>query len=402
MRNLRPAMLGLAAILLSGCASEPLYMSSSCAPGDLSNCVPASSAGDYVLVAPYFSSLQNKVTVEISNGAAKSGSQTADNKPPKKKKKGKAADAANPTPNDSSGSSDAGSGTPTMTASLIPLPKGRTYLYMKKNSLYSNNINMTVADDGLLSSSDTSSSQQVTAALSEIGQSVGAVLKKVAALPAPAPKSFLKAKGKAKAKPKPAPTPKTVQKSDAALCIAALASNAPIYSDFVYDKDLVGNLTADKDYLLPKVSITSPDENSYKLWLEIENPLSIVPDDLSKSGSGNSQANGIFAFESVPITVQLMCQVNSKVDLVPIGPVKKLNVYADPMVLTPTRDFLTEPHDTYTFSEGIITGHKYSDKSSTKTLFDSVTAPVRALLSSGTSSSGGSGDSSSPSGSTSQ
>jgi hypothetical protein len=44
------------------------------------------------------------------------------------------------------------------------------------------------------------------------------------------------------------------------------------------------------------------------------------------------------------------------------------------------RDFLTNPQDTYTFSAGIITGHKYAGQSPVKTVVDTLTAPVRALM----------------------
>jgi hypothetical protein len=41
---------------------------------------------------------------------------------------------------------------------------------------------------------------------------------------------------------------------------------------------------------------------------------------------------------------------------------------------------LTNPQETLTFSGGIITGHKYTSQSQAKTIVDTITAPVQAIL----------------------
>jgi hypothetical protein len=57
-----------------------------------------------------------------------------------------------------------------------------------------------------------------------------------------------------------------------------------------------------------------------------------------------------------------------------------LNWYAHRAVIDPQRDFLTNPKDTFTFSGGIITGHNYSNQSAAKTVVDTILAPLQAII----------------------
>jgi len=57
-----------------------------------------------------------------------------------------------------------------------------------------------------------------------------------------------------------------------------------------------------------------------------------------------------------------------------------VSLYTERHVLDPQRDFLTNPQDTFSFSAGIITGHKYTDQSPAKTIVDTLTGPIRALM----------------------
>jgi hypothetical protein len=111
--------------LFAGC-SESLYLTST-AP--LTN----KKAKDYVFIAPYFANVTSRLTVSIVKGAVDKNSGQA--------------------------------GPPVLTIGVIPVPQNRSYLYMSRNGLFSNSANVTVAGDGMLSSSDTSSIQQVTASL---------------------------------------------------------------------------------------------------------------------------------------------------------------------------------------------------------------------------------------------
>jgi hypothetical protein len=49
----------------------------------------------------------------------------------------------------------------------------------------------------------------------------------------------------------------------------------------------------------------------------------------------------------------------------------------------PQRGFWTSPQDTYTITDGIIVGHKYTDVSPLKTLIDLITSPIRAAIPTG-------------------
>jgi len=125
---------------LVGCASSTslgyvsLYLTSS---------HPLVSPADdgYVFLGPYFAFVDTKIRVAfipaVTDGAGKQSSPL------------------------------------TVQITTVPIPTGRAYLYFRKNAFYNNIANITVASDGMLSSSDTSSVQQVTSILNEIAQTIG-------------------------------------------------------------------------------------------------------------------------------------------------------------------------------------------------------------------------------------
>jgi hypothetical protein len=57
-----------------------------------------------------------------------------------------------------------------VTFTATPVGKTRGYLYLRRNAFFSDTVNVSVGSDGLLSSSDSSSVQQITAILNELAQ----------------------------------------------------------------------------------------------------------------------------------------------------------------------------------------------------------------------------------------
>jgi hypothetical protein len=101
---------------------------------------------------------------------------------------------------------------------------------------------------------------------------------------------------------------------------------------------------------------------------------------------------GFVAFFPVPATAKSECVVTRTIDqLLPttaatitsqffLSPPTVVNLYTESHFLNPQRDFLTNPHDTFTFTAGLITGHKFTGQSAAKTLVDTITAPIRSLM----------------------
>jgi len=89
---------------------------------------------------------------------------------------------------------------------------------------------------------------------------------------------------------------------------------------------------------------------------------------------------GLVGYYPVPSTATLTCTIDGHDGQPLIAPVQLSNLYLDPHFVDPRRDFLSVPADTLTFNEGFITGHKYTDQSPTKTVVDTVTGPIRAVL----------------------
>jgi hypothetical protein len=103
---------------------------------------------------------------------------------------------------------------------------------------------------------------------------------------------------------------------------------------------------------------------------------------LKTTKSFKTSFDGFVAYEPSTAEIQLVC-VRKTGDQTPIssfGPPHVIPVYTIRRQVSPERRFWTNPTDTYSFNEGIITGHKYTDQSPVKTAVDLITAPVRAFL----------------------
>jgi hypothetical protein len=190
-------------ILASRCFAESLYLTSP---------VPLPPDDDrFQFIAPYFPELNTRITVSISKGAwnkdlpaptctlaciapagtavgfptcTPSGLPTVTDGTFTCTPSGTPACSSNGTP---AGDSTAGRptctstnsgnyGPPVVTISASPVPVARGFLYFTKNALFSDAANVSISTDGLLSGADSSSTQQITAILTELAQTAAAVM----------------------------------------------------------------------------------------------------------------------------------------------------------------------------------------------------------------------------------
>ena len=59
-----------------------------------------------------------------------------------------------------------------VTLGVTPIPISRGFLYLHRNAFYNDTINVSVGNDGMLSSSNSASAQQITAILTELAQTI--------------------------------------------------------------------------------------------------------------------------------------------------------------------------------------------------------------------------------------
>jgi hypothetical protein len=294
-------------LLLSGCGSAELYRTSTVAPDEPG----AQNDSGYVFLAPYFAKVRNDIEVSIVSGAKKTESTPA--------------------------------GPTTIGVRLIPVPETRVYLYLSRSALYSDAANVGVGSDGMLTSSTSSSSQQFTAILTELGQTAGGVLGGAGKLFAAHIES----------------TP-----SDAQICAGAITQitqYGSFYQSFTYN---IGST-------IPHVQ----DGDGYEIKLDLFPPPLVPPHEYNLS----TDNAGFLAFYPYPVTARLDCSLDDG-SIIPLSPSITLNLYVDSHLMHPRRDFLSNPQDSFTLSEGFITGHQFSDQSPVKTVVDTITAPIRALL----------------------
>jgi hypothetical protein len=87
---------------------------------------------------------------------------------------------------------------------------------------------------------------------------------------------------------------------------------------------------------------------------------------------------GFVAYEPTPLVVTPVCSGGG--GALELGLPQILSVYKVRHIEKPLRNFWTSPQDTYSITDGIIVGHKYTDQSGAKAIVDLITAPVRAMI----------------------
>jgi hypothetical protein len=234
----------------------------------------------------------------------------------------------------------------TIVLTIYQAPTERRYLYMKRNAWFDNTVNVGIDSNGLLTQSDTSSVQEISGIVAGLAQTAFAAGGRLAAV-APLPKDA-----------------ETIGKCNAA--IDRLVANGAFYGAAV-------PLALNQPTLALPLW-TDPAVGQVKLTIESTNAIQATP-----AGTlSDENQKGVVIFNPVPAQVRLKCEVGG--NSVFLTGQQTANFYTDPEVVFPSRSFLTNPHDTYTFAAGVITAHKYTDQSAAKTIVDTVTAPVRALL----------------------
>jgi len=306
----------------AGCAG-PLFISS-----------PVKDPSKGELIVPYFDSVDNTIEVAVVPATAKGGDT-----PP-----------------------------PTVTITLIPTPKTRAYLYLNKSLLFSDSANISVSTNGMLSSSDSSSVQVISSALTELAQAAAAVGGSPALL--------------AEQEKPDKPTPPAADPKDRGTCIAGLAEN-PFYKTI----NAVSWNTNGTIPLGSAAAHSDPNDKSktvtldLSLALELPKWAGLTVESLKNLGEPDSRGskNGFVVFYPVPVTSYLTCSVEGRASI-QISLAQALNLYLESDFVVPQRGFFSNPADTYTLSSGFITGHKYTDQSPVKTVVDTITAPVRAIM----------------------
>jgi hypothetical protein len=240
-----------------------------------------------------------------------------------------------------------------VTFGVTPIPVSRGYLYLLKNAFYSDTVNVNVGNDGMLSSSGTSSVQQITAILTELAQTAGSF--------GLGPKALAEVEPRAGAKPDP--------RQKCYTTIANFLKPGPYYNRKMVDHTIIDKRTGEVIWGIPVI-----DDKSVMLLLKIRR---FVPS-MGQVSVGASHP-GLVAFFPIPASAEVWCEaagVGSALLSVP----SIVSLYNESHFLDPQRDFLTNPQDTFTFSSGIITGHNYAGQSPAKTIVDTVTAPIRAIM----------------------
>jgi hypothetical protein len=330
------AALGL--LLLGGCA-ESLYLTTPIPIND----------DRYQFIAPYCAEVENEITVSFVQGAA-------------------VKDSSDPTGQKTI------PGPTTAAIGVIPVPVSRAYLYMSKNPFFNDAVNVTVGNDCLLTSSDSSSAQQVSAILTELGQTAGGVLSGAFKY-----SELLQVPGTSTS----TTTTWDAEATAAQGCMAAIRARAPIFKKFpfdgkqsyqVYTATATNTKTTTTTTTKGSTTETTTGKQTYTIRLVLDIPNHIP----YKQAIIQEARRGLVSFYPVPVIATLHCITGTK-NIILSAP-QIVNLYLDSDFIDPQRDFLTNPQDTLSQDHGVFTGHKFSDQSSVKTGVDIVTALPRALM----------------------
>jgi hypothetical protein len=215
---------------------------------------------------------------------------------------------------------------------------------------FNDNINVVVGSDGMLSGSDSSSPQQITAILTELAQTAAPFLTGGLLVAQQLPNNNAR---------------KTCYKA-----ISSFVKSTPYYSAAVAPAG--------------RIDWPIPIEGDFLQEEKVALHLKIIPF-MRSTGQVNFGKShpGLVAFFPVPASAEVSCVVTptsgAPVQILLSAPTT-VNLYTESHFLDPQRDFLTNPQDAFTFNAGFITGHKYTGTSSAMTIVDTITAPIRALV----------------------
>jgi hypothetical protein len=249
-----------------------------------------------------------------------------------------------------------------LTFGVAPIPDldSRAYLYLRRNPFYSDSVNAGAGIDGMFTSSDTSSAQQITAILTELAQTAESV-----------------------ANPTEYHTVAEVQHDNRTICNNAIVDyvkSAPYYNYEEFQRVPNGGL--DWPISLGPSFLSATLHFIVKPLVRSNGQVTIKPL-VSSNGQrgGDGWNHGLVAFFPIAAIAEIRCSAPGETDEgVLISAPTVVTLYTESQFLDPQRDFLRNPEDTFTFSDGIITGHKYTAQSPAKTIVDTITAPIRALM----------------------
>jgi len=170
--------------------------------------------------------------------------------------------------------------------------------------------------------------------------------------------------------PIPGVTPPPKTEDDPAICKAVISK---ITTSGAYYKDLLDKIKVET----ATYTVHSEVYNGYHVNINLRLDIPpVVSGERATIGDGHW---GLVAFYPVPSIATLNCRVE-KNEATPLTPPAVVNLYLESHFVDPKRDFLTNPQNTFTFNAGFITAHKYVAQSPAKTVVDTITAPVRALM----------------------
>jgi hypothetical protein len=231
------------------------------------------------------------------------------------------------------------------TIQTIYLPKNKAYLYTKQPLSYTLTTDFKVTETGTPSSSDTQSTQQLTSILGDLGQIAGKVVG--------AAMRLLEA----------------VTTEKGGMCSKLQPG---IYEFNLTDAQITDVRTkdgSDKDTTMAlDVKVENGDckeENSDKECIyPTEKPF-----------------DGFCVYDPSPIRITIECRDGSMEKPMIIAGPMIVNSYKTVRKRNPQRNFLTNRHETYTITNGILTEVKYDAQSPIKGAVDVVLSPLKSLFS---------------------
>jgi hypothetical protein len=202
------------------------------------------------------------------------------------------------------------------------MPYGRAYLYLRKDAFYADTVNVGVGADGMLTSSDTSSQQEITAILTELAQTAATLV---------TPSTPF---GEYVAVPEPDPRKQCFQ------ALNDLVQSGPFYKQFIVDDQIAKTGYFQRQLESHSTLISSGPPIFLEISPAFRHPV---------HESIGAVHPGLVAFFPVPARTAITCGLpdadDPKTPSTPIllSPPQTVYLYTESHFLDPQRDFLTQP-----------------------------------------------------------
>ena len=246
---------------------------------------------------------------------------------------------------------DSATTSPSITISVVNRPTNKRYFYLNSNPFFSDISSISTSSLGALSNTSTQSQQQITSILSDLGTVAGR------AATAGMSGMFM-----------------TLQDKDTENKFLDSCSYDSVAQSKTEINPAIFNNKKEVDDNENEKLQANTNIKGLKLKIQSASGDSSTPEDTMCDSNSEDGFDGFCAYDPSPVKISIECNGILLTDPIVV------NVYKNRHIENPQRNVFTNPQDDITIQDGIVVGHKHTDQSVIKGIFDIPLSLLKSAL----------------------